>query len=157
MMKINFTKKEYRALLDLIEIANWVIHAHAAPGKREETEQYDAVIQKVLSFAKEMGLEDLIKQDKETQLFWPTKKYEEHGDHMQIIDLYDDDVFWDGLSFKLSLRDLINQEGEEAVEKMDFSERGTKLIQLQEWYDDELDQNGLQNVKLDINKNKRMH
>ncbi len=153
-MKINFTKKEYQLLVDLLNTADWVLHAHTA-GERQDTRDYAQLIQRILSYAKQMGMESSIKYDKGLERYVPTSNYEESGKHMQFIDLYDDDVFWDGLSYKLSLRDLIEQEGQTAVEKMDFTERGSKLIQLQEWYEEEFDQNGIKNVKVVTEKIKK--
>ena len=35
-MKINITKKEYRTLLEMVEIANWVLYAHKTEEEPEK-------------------------------------------------------------------------------------------------------------------------
>jgi len=67
-MKINFTKKEYRSLIDLLDIANWVINAHRT-GIGEEPKEYADLIQKIYSFSKEMGCEDIIEFNKSNRIF----------------------------------------------------------------------------------------
>jgi hypothetical protein len=50
-MKINFTKKEYRLLLDMVEIAEWVLNAHKSDPS-DEIKKYSDLYQKILSYAK---------------------------------------------------------------------------------------------------------
>jgi len=58
-MKINITKKEYRTLLEMIEIANWVLFAHKIE-KDPETDKFRELEQKLLSYAKDMGAKHLV-------------------------------------------------------------------------------------------------
>jgi hypothetical protein len=155
-MKINFTKKEYRALLDLLKISDWVLHAHTF-GDRKETKNHALLIQKLLSSASVMGFEDLIVKDKNTGKYYPTQKYEGDDGYMQHIEFHDNNVFWEELSYKLAMRDLIDQEGESQVEKMDPFDRGTKVIQLEEWYIEEFGRNGIQNLKASSKPVKKPH
>nr|VFJ52547.1 MAG: hypothetical protein BECKFM1743A_GA0114220_101044 [Candidatus Kentron sp. FM]VFJ70070.1 MAG: hypothetical protein BECKFM1743C_GA0114222_105415 [Candidatus Kentron sp. FM]VFK09523.1 MAG: hypothetical protein BECKFM1743B_GA0114221_101075 [Candidatus Kentron sp. FM] len=146
-MKIDITKQEYRLLLDLLEIAHWVLDAHSTWDK-EETKPYTALIQKIYSHAKEMGCADIIVYDKKLAAYFPTREYEEDGEHRQFIEAFEEDSFWDELSHKLAFRDLIQQEGEVALERMDFMERATKLTEFLSWYEEEFSDNGLTNVRV---------
>ncbi len=146
-MKINFTKREYRLLIDILEISEWVLNAHSNV-EREDTKKYSELMQKLYSYAKEMGYEDLIKYDRRLDGYFATREYEENGEQMRFIEEFEEDVFWDSLANKLAWRDLIQQEGEEVVEKMEFVERGTKMMELESWYQEELTENGLVNVKV---------
>ena len=60
-MKINFTKREYRLLIDILEISEWVLNAHSNV-EREDTKKYSELAQKIFSYAKEMGYEDLTRR-----------------------------------------------------------------------------------------------
>ncbi len=55
-MKINFTKKEYRLLLSMLEIAEWVMTSNDTGAEENpQTKPYKDVVQKLLSHSKEMG------------------------------------------------------------------------------------------------------
>ena len=56
-MTVNFTKKEYRVLVEMLLIADWIIHADAVDPV-EKTASYADLRKKVLLHYKEMGLED---------------------------------------------------------------------------------------------------
>jgi len=146
-MKIDFTKNEYRSLLDLLEIADWVMNAHSA-WEESETKHYAALMQKIHALAEEMGCGDIIEYSKELGGYFATGAYEEEGNHRQFIDAFEEDFFWDELSYKLAVRDLAQQEGKEALEKMEFVERATKLTEFLSWYEEEFSENGLTNVQL---------
>ena len=63
-MKVDISKKEYRALLDMLGIANWVLHAHRdvdAP----RTAAYRELEQKFFKLAADFGLADLFEYDEE--------------------------------------------------------------------------------------------
>ena len=155
-MKIDLSKKEYKALMDLLNVSDWVLHAHKGVDA-PDTSQYRQLIQKLSQHANEMGMSDLIEQDKVSGEYFPTKKYEDHGAYMPIIEEFEEYSFWSNLSFKLAIRDLIDQDGERKVEKMALSDRGSKIMQLEDWYTDEFNDNGIQNVKVDIKPTKKLN
>lgn len=155
-MKINFTRKEYRLLIDILEISEWVLNAHSSV-EREDTKKYSELIQKIFSYAKQMGYEDLIVYDKHLEGYYATREYEENGEQMRFIEEFEEDVFWDALANKLAWRDLVQQEGVEVVEKMEFVERGTKLMDLESWYQEEFTENGLTNVKVVKEKSSKVN
>ncbi len=76
---------------------------------------------------------------------------------MRFIEEFEEDVFWDALANKLAWRDLVQQEGVEVVEKMEFVERGTKLMDLESWYQEEFTENGLTNVKVVKEKSSKVN
>jgi hypothetical protein len=146
-MKINYTKKEYRLLLDMVEIAEWVLNAHKSDPS-DEINIYSELYQKILSHAKEMGFENLITHDKDLGGYFATAEYEESG-HMRYIEEFEDDVFWDALPNRLAVRDLVKQVGEKKYEEMEFVERATKLVELESVYYDELEEHGIDNLRFD--------
>jgi hypothetical protein len=155
-MKINFTKSEYRLLIEIVEIAEWVLHSHRTQ-EPEGTKKYSILIQKILSYAKEMGFEDLIAYDSQLGGYYATKQFEDESDHMGYIDEFEDDVFWDALAHRLAVRDLVTQVGKAEYENMEFSERASKLLELAGWYNEEFIENGLVNVKVDTSKSNKIN
>ena len=146
-MKINYTKKEYRLLLDMVEIAEWVLNAHKYK-LSDEVEKYSELYQKILSHAKEMGFENLIAYDKDLKGYFATAEYEE-AEHMRYIEEFEDDVFWDSLPHRLAVRDLVKRVGEKKYEEMEYVERATKLVELESVYYEELEEHGIDNLRFD--------
>ncbi len=155
-MKIDISKKEYQALMDCLNISDWVLHAHKG-FEGQDTSKYRQLIQTLSSYAEQMNMADLIEQDKLSGEYFPTKKYEDHGAYMPIIEEFEEYSFWSNLSFKLAIRDLIDQDGEQKVEKMELADRGSKIMQLEDWYTDEFNNNGIQNVKVQIKPTKKLN
>ncbi|VAX27959.1 hypothetical protein MNBD_NITROSPIRAE01-1497 [hydrothermal vent metagenome] len=146
-MKINFTKKEYRHLLDMLDISEWIMTAfETEPSKA--IKKYDALHQKILAFSKTMDCEDIIKQDKTLGAYYPTYEYEE-SEHRQYIENYDEDTFWETLSRRLSHKDLLAQIGEKEYEALDTEERFLKLGELESIYEAEFEKNGVKNLKIE--------
>ena len=56
-MKINFTKKQYKQLLDLVYLGEWT--ANSSKEADERNEEYSALFRYICSFAKEFGLDEL--------------------------------------------------------------------------------------------------
>lgn len=146
-MKINFTNKEYRLLLDMVEIAEWVLNSHRTDPS-DDIKKYSEIYQKVLSYAKEMGFENLITYDKNLGGYYATFEYEE-SEHMRYIEQFEDDVFWEALPNRLAMRDLVKQVGEKRYMEMEFEERATKLVELESIYYKELNENGIDNLRFE--------
>lgn len=147
-MKIDLTKKEYRDLLDILYVANWVFSAHKVEDD-PRIERFDQLEQKFLALSKQMKFENLVEYDAALDTYFPTREYEETSAAHTFISEYDNDSFWDELTSRLAQRDLLKQMG--GPEKMvDLPKREMleKLFQLEEIYGDEFTQNGLENLQL---------
>ena len=103
-MKINFTKNEYRLLLELIYLGQWMVEAHEID-ESPETEKYEMLIQKIYSHASEMGCTDLIEPAESLSEYYPTLSFEE-GKVFDYIDEYNNETFWDELIRRLAERDV---------------------------------------------------
>lgn len=89
-MKIHFSKKEYRQLLDLVFLGDWVASAHLDDTKSP----YDEIRNKIYSHAKEFGFDDLIVHDKGEDEYFETALFEEQG-VMNLIEEYNQHVMED--------------------------------------------------------------
>ena len=148
-MEINITKREYRDLLDILYIADWVLNAHKSSDD-PETARYGKLEQKFYSRAKEMGFDNLIEYAPELERYFPTKEFEETITIAGFIDEFENDTFWVELIYRLADRDLARQEGGiENVIKLSTIERIEKSTRLEGYYATEFEANGLGNLKID--------
>lgn len=148
-MQIDFTKVEYRDLLDMIYIADWVLNAHKMADD-PRTKRYGKLEQKILSYAKEMGFEHLVMYEPKFEKYYPTSTFEDLSSAYNFIKEYDNDTFWEELMDRLAERDLIEQEGGLSnVLRLSVEERLEKQWRLEEKYAVEFEENGLDNVRID--------
>lgn len=146
-MKINITKKEYRLLLDILYLGDWMLTAHDQK-EVPEKEKYQDVIQKFYSYAEEMGYENLIEADKASNKYYETREYEDTSEVDEIIENYNIATFWDELVSGLAMRDAEETEGNDAINKMSPEERIQLLHPLEERYHEEFMANDLTNLKI---------
>ena len=144
-MKINISKKEYRLLLDVLSISDWVMNSHKSEDD-PRTEPYNILEQKLFSYAKEFGYENLVMYDKKFEKYYPTAEFEEIESDMQFIDEFEDETFWDKLCSGLAQRDLIQEKGIEALKKMETITRLNEQDIKAEKYETEFSEHGLKNL-----------
>ena len=144
-MKINFTKNEYRILLDMVYLGQWMVEAHKT-GDLGNDDAHEKLVQKIYAFSKEMGCADLVMPKKGSNKFYPSRSYEEESGTQDIIDQYNDDTFWDELVSRLSERDA-RADAEAKNQKISSIEVFWKLSEPHESkYADEFSKNGLKNL-----------
>jgi hypothetical protein len=143
-MKINITKKEYRVLVEMLYLADWMMHSHAI-GETQHHHEHEALRKKILSHYKEMQAEDIIEFSEELDNFYENSDYDEHI-HEKFIEPYDDQTFWDELIDGLAERDLVNDIGIEQFRSMEGIERVMKVEEVKERYANEFEQHGLKHV-----------
>ena len=139
-MKINFTKKQYKHLLDLVYLGEWT--ANSSKYSSERNTEYDELFQYVCSFAKDFGLDHLVPIDKGSNEHFPTLEYEE--ELQPLIDENDNDVFWNELSSRLAKRDVASSENTVAT----IEESRLKYFQIESEYEKEFVDNGLENLQI---------
>ena len=61
-MKMNFTKKDYLSLLEILQIADWVLHAQRTD-EPEDRKKYREFEQRIFSLAKDYGCDHLVQFD----------------------------------------------------------------------------------------------
>ena len=125
-MNIDLTEKEFRRLLDLVYIGNWILNSTRTTDRFED---YDIVQEKIFSLCAKNGMKSLIQ-------LWHA--YEDGGIHEAIAD-YEDAVFFDILAEELARRDL----GEDCDDLAALTARMDE-------YMDEFEANGVENLTLDV-------
>ena len=136
-MKINFTKKEYRALVTMIEIADWVITSQDVE-PQEGTAVYSELRKNILSQYKTMGMEAYYTE--ENGEFFETKEYEDSSEYKKYIDEYDESTFWSELIARLSDRDYAEKYGK------NDSDRIENITNIETTYVNEIESFGIKNI-----------
>ena len=135
-MQIELTETEFRRLLDMVYIGNWILNSTRGTDRFSD---YDRVESLVFSYCKDHGMESLIE-------LWnghivPSRAYADGGIHEAIMD-YEDAIFFDILAEELARRDMdyapiSNQNYDELVARMDeymeeFEQNGTDRLQVED-------------------------
>lgn len=99
-MQIELSKRQFRLLLDMVYIGNWVLNSTRGDDRFKE---YDDVESKLFSLCRSQGM-DILAQDWEGTVV-PSQAYAEGGIH-EAIAYYEDNVFYEILAEELSRRDM---------------------------------------------------
>ena len=135
-MDIKLTQKQFRRLLDLVYIGNWVLNSTRGD---DRIRQYDEVESLIFSHCLSHGMAEL------TELYdgelIPSRAFAEGGIHEAIM-AYEDVTFFEILAQELALRDMddppITPENyDEVMERM-----GVYLM--------EFERNGTDNISVDM-------
>ena len=119
-MQIDLTKKQYRRLLDLVYIGNWVLNSRRDDSDR--IAEFDEVESVIFSHCHDVGMESLVMKPPYSYDI-PSQEYVDGGIH-EAIAVYEDDVFFEILAQELAMRDmdverLTEENLPEAEEKME--------------------------------------
>ena len=134
-MNIDLTDKEFRRLLDMVYIGNWILNSTRTTDRFED---YDLVQEKLFSLCAKNGMPSLV-QTWHGHVF-PSRAYEDGGIHEAIAD-YEDAVFFDILAEELARRDMIS-------DGLDDTDTEALALRMDE-YMSEFEKNGIANLKLD--------
>ena len=132
-MQLELTEKEFRRLLDMVYIGNWILNSCRDDDRFED---YDNLEEKLFSLCPEHGMRALVQRWRGHS--YPSRAYEEGGIHEAIAD-YEDAVFYDILAEELARRDL----GEDCDDLAALTSRMDE-------YMDEFEANGVENLTLDV-------
>ncbi|MGI5976665.1 MAG: hypothetical protein ACOX68_03065 [Candidatus Limivicinus sp.] len=135
-MNIELSDKEFRRLLDMIYIGNWILNSTRGDDRFED---YDQLQEKLFAMCPENGMRSLARSW-HGHIF-PSRAYEDGGIHEAIAD-YEDAVFYNILAEELARRDL----GLEDSDPEDFDELAARM----EDYLNEFEKNGLDTISIDI-------
>ena len=128
-INIELSEKEFRRLLDLIYIGDWILNSTRGDDRFED---YDLLQEKFFAIAAKNDMNALV--ERYMGHYFPSKAYEEGGIHEAIAD-YEDAVFFDILAEELARRDMI----EENRDQEDLTELSNRMND----YMDEFEKNGI--------------
>ena len=134
-MTIELSEKEFRRLLDLVYIGDWILNSARGDDRFED---YDIVLEKLFALCPRVGM-DALMDTWQGQVF-PSKAYREGGIHEAIAD-YEDAVFFDILAEELARRDM-EGEGISADDENELNDR------MEEYYQ-EFEAHGIDNLTVE--------
>ena len=112
-MQIDLTVKEFRHLLDMVYIGNWILNSTRGD---DRFEAYDNLESKLFNLCRDHKMNVLTEDWNGIPV--PSKAYVEGGIH-EAIAYYEDNVFYEILAEELSRRDMsypeINEENYEEI------------------------------------------
>ena len=137
-MELKLTQKQFRRLLDLVYIGNWVLNSTRGDDRIRD---YDHVESLVFSHCLENGMAKL------TELYEgeliPSRAFAEGGIHEAIM-AYEDNVFFEILAQELALRDL----NDPPITPENYDEFMARL----ETYFGEFEEQGTDNITVDMDE-----
>ena len=134
-MKIELTEQQYRYLLDLVYIGNWVLNSTR---DNDRIKEYDEVESLIFSHCVTHGMLPLV-EVLDGELI-PSRAFSEGGIH-EAIAFYEDNVFFQILAEELSRRDMNYEEL--------TPEHNEELYQRMEQYMEEFQANGIDRLVLE--------
>lgn len=99
-MQIELSKKEFRSLLDLVYIGNWILNSTRG---NDRFGVYDDLESKLFGLCKDNGMGVLTEKWEGVDV--PSRAYADGGIH-EAIAFYEDNIFYEILAEELSRRDM---------------------------------------------------
>ena len=135
-MELHLTEKQYRRLLDLVYIGNWVVNSTREDDRIKE---YDDVESTVFSHCLHHRMAKLVELYQGELI--PSRAFADGGIH-EAIERYEDIVFYEILAEELALRDL---DAERATE-----ENYDEVMDRMEQYMGEFEAHGTDHISVDL-------
>lgn len=134
-MKIELSDKEFRRLLDLVYVGNWILNSTRGDKRVEE---FDKLESKLFSYCMKTRMYSLFEISDSEVL--PSKEFIEGGIHEAIMD-YEDTVFYEILAEELARRDM----NFEPIGPENLDELASRIND----YIEEFENNGIDNITID--------
>ena len=135
-MELHLTEKQFRRLLDLVYIGNWVLNSTRGD---DRIRQYDEVESQVFAHCLDHGMAKLVELYNGEII--PSRAFAEGGIHEAII-AYEDIAFFEILAEELALRDLDAERA--TVENYD------EVVARMEQYMGEFEAHGTDHISVDM-------
>lgn len=134
-MTIELSKGEFRSLLDLVYIGNWILNSTRG---NDRIVEYDRVESKLFGLCSGTGFDSLV--EKRLGVSFPSRAFAEGG-IQDAIAYYEDGVFFDILAEELAKRDM----GYPEITGENYDE----LKERMDKYMEEFNASGVENVAID--------
>lgn len=134
-MKLELTQKQFRRLLDMAYIGNWILNSTRGSDRFGDYDQVESIL---FQKAKELGMGALTD-------YWqgqavPSQAFAEGGIHEAIME-YENNVFFDILAEDLARRDMEDV----PIDESNYQELASRI----EAYITEFEQHGTDNILVD--------
>ena len=137
-MELKMTEKQFRRLLDLVYIGNWVLNSTRGDDRIKE---YDQVESLVFAHCLDHGMAPLAELYQGELI--PSRAFADGGIH-EAIEQYEDTIFYELLAEELALRDLDGQ----PLTRENYDALMARI----DAYLSEFDEHGTDRVTVDLDK-----
>ena len=134
-MKLELTTKQFRRLLDMAYIGNWILNATRGDDRFKD---YDDVESLLFAKAREEGM-GVLAEDWQGEVV-PSRAFAEGGIHEAIME-YENNVFFDILAEDLARRDMEDA----SIDQNNYEELSSRI----DAYIAEFEQHGTDNILVD--------
>lgn len=134
-MKLELTRKQYRRLLDMVYIGNWILNSTRG---EDRITDYDKVESLLFSKAAEEGM-GVLAEVYDGEVI-PSRAFAEGGIHEAIMD-YEDNIFFDILAEDLARRDMEDV----PIDDNNYEELSSRI----DAYIAEFEEHGTDNITVD--------
>ena len=135
-MQIDLTGKEFRFLLDLVYIGNWVLNSIRGDNRFAD---YDAIESKLFGLCRGTKLQTLVENWQGEEI--PSRAYADGGIHEAIME-YENNVFFDILAEDLARRDM----NDAPIDESNYAELTSRI----DAYISEFEQHGTDNILVEL-------
>ena len=135
MMKLELTTKQFRRLLDMAYIGNWILNSTRGDDRFRD---YDEVESLLFAKAREVGMPTLA-EDWQGEVV-PSRAFAEGGIHEAIME-YENNVFFDILAEDLARRDM----DDVPIDDSNYEELASRI----DAYIAEFEEHGTDNILVD--------
>ena len=135
-MKLELTAKQFRRLLDMAYIGNWILNSTRGDDRFRD---YDEVESLLFAKAREEGMTALA-EDWQGEVV-PSRAFAEGGIHEAIME-YENNVFFDILAEDLARRDM----DDAPIDESNYDELASRI----DAYIAEFEQHGTDNILVDL-------
>ena len=137
-MKLELTNKQFRRLLDMVYIGNWILNSTRGENRFAD---YDGVESLLFARAAVEGMPSLAELY-EGEII-PSRAFAEGGIHEAIAE-YENNVFFDILAEELARRDM----DDPPIDESNYAELTSRI----EAYITEFEQHGIDNILVDTDR-----
>ena len=134
-MKLELTAKQFRRLLDMAYIGNWILNSTRGEDRFKD---YDEVESLLFAKAREEGM-DALAEDWQGEVV-PSRAFAEGGIHEAIME-YENNVFFEILAEDLARRDM----DDVPIDESNYEELASRI----DAYIDEFEAHGTDNITVD--------
>lgn len=134
-MKLELTTKQFRRLLDMAYIGNWILNSTRGDDRFKD---YDDVESLLFAKAREEGM-GVLAEDWQGEVL-PSRAFAEGGIHEAIME-YENNVFFDILAEDLARRDMEDA----SIDQNNYEELSSRI----DAYIAEFEQHGTDNILVD--------
>lgn len=134
-MKLELTKKQYRRLLDMVYIGNWILNSTRGDDRFAD---YDEVESLLFSKAAEEGMPSLAELGQGEVV--PSRAFVDGGIHEAIME-YENNVFFEILAEDLARRDM----DDPPIDETNYDELNRRI----DGYMAEFEEHGTDNILID--------